>query len=305
MKTYKHADDVYDIKELKIDYSINGGVAKGGNLACFCPNPDHEDNKGSFNVWVLPNTATATYGVGNCLVCGDYAKNVFSLYGYNIASAPTDFDKLAERVLNILHPPEDDEFTLPATRTMFIEDFRGISSETYAKHDAFLSSWCDETYRINGGVAKRIWFPIYNDDGTVRFIHGRLLKDSKISSVMAQKYHNAPKGKKKDYYPNNPEADENGVLYLVEGFFDYLALYDAGVKNVVCIFGTGKGVNFSNLDAETLVLALDNDKNESGQKAAKALRKRLREEFIVRNLTLPVGEDPASIGKEKIAEYFR
>jgi DNA primase len=87
-------------------------------------------------------------------------------------------------------------------------------------------------------------------------------------------------------------------VILVEGLFDYAALWQAGFHNVTCSLGT-------NLNARQLrqlcdglrgvYLAFDADQNGSGQKAAQSLACRLREHGVsARIVSLPEGRDPNS-----------
>jgi DNA primase len=87
-------------------------------------------------------------------------------------------------------------------------------------------------------------------------------------------------------------------VILVEGLFDYAALWQAGFHNVTCSLGTN--LNARQLrqlcdGPRTVCLAFDADKNGSGQQAAQALTCRLTEQGVnVRTVTLPEGQDPNS-----------
>ena len=87
-------------------------------------------------------------------------------------------------------------------------------------------------------------------------------------------------------------------VILVEGLFDYAALWQAGFRNVTCSMGTNLNARqFRQLcdDPRTVYLALDADRNCSGQQAAQSLVCRLGEQGInVRTVALPVGHDPNS-----------
>lgn len=87
-------------------------------------------------------------------------------------------------------------------------------------------------------------------------------------------------------------------VILVEGLFDYAALWEAGFHNVTCSFGTNLNVRqFRQLcdGRRAVYLAFDTDANGSGQKAAQSLACRLREHDVtVRTVSLPDGHDPNS-----------
>src|SRR5258708_18392531 len=87
-------------------------------------------------------------------------------------------------------------------------------------------------------------------------------------------------------------------VILVEGLFDYAALWEAGFRNVTCSLGTNLNARqFRQLcdGLRTVYLAFDTDSNGSGQQAAQALALRLAEQGVnVRTVALPEGDDPNS-----------
>jgi len=87
-------------------------------------------------------------------------------------------------------------------------------------------------------------------------------------------------------------------VILVEGLFDYAALWQAGFHNVTCSLGTHLNARqFRQLcdNPRTVHLAFDADRNSSGQNAAQSLAYRLREHGLnVRTILLPEGHDPNS-----------
>jgi DNA primase len=87
-------------------------------------------------------------------------------------------------------------------------------------------------------------------------------------------------------------------VILVEGLFDYAALWQAGFHNVTCSMGNHlNGHQYRQLcdRPRTVYLAFDADTNGSGQQAAQSLACRLREHGMnVRRVSLPDGHDPNS-----------
>jgi len=87
-------------------------------------------------------------------------------------------------------------------------------------------------------------------------------------------------------------------VILVEGLFDYAALWQAGFYNVTCSMGTHLNARqFRQLcdGPRTVYLAFDADWNGSGQQAAQSLVCRLGEQGVnVRTVALPDGHDPNS-----------
>ena len=87
-------------------------------------------------------------------------------------------------------------------------------------------------------------------------------------------------------------------VILVEGLFDYAALWQAGFHNVTCSMGNHLNARqFRQLcdSSRTVYLAFDADRNGSGQQAAQSLACRLGEQGVnVRTVALPDGHDPNS-----------
>jgi DNA primase len=99
-------------------------------------------------------------------------------------------------------------------------------------------------------------------------------------------------------------------VILVEGLFDYAALWQAGLHNVTCSMGNHLNVRqYRQLcdHPRTVYIAFDADTNGSGQQAAQSLAARLREQGInVRGVSLPDGHDPNSFFVENgDARQFR
>jgi DNA primase len=87
-------------------------------------------------------------------------------------------------------------------------------------------------------------------------------------------------------------------VILVEGLFDYAALWEAGFLNVTCSLGTHLNADqFRQLcdGQRTVYLVFDTDQNHSGQQAAVQLARRLAAQGIpARRVLLPEGHDPNS-----------
>jgi DNA primase len=94
-------------------------------------------------------------------------------------------------------------------------------------------------------------------------------------------------------------------VILVEGLFDYAALWQAGFHNVTCSMGNQLNLHqFRQLcdSPRTVYLAFDADANGSGHKAAQSLAGRLREQGLhARTISLPNGHDPNSFFVEPAA----
>jgi DNA primase len=87
-------------------------------------------------------------------------------------------------------------------------------------------------------------------------------------------------------------------VILVEGLFDYAAVWQAGFHNVTCAMGTHLNARqFQQLcdGPRTVYLAFDSDANEGGQQAAQGMSRRLWAQTVTaRRVHLPDGHDPNS-----------
>jgi DNA primase len=89
------------------------------------------------------------------------------------------------------------------------------------------------------------------------------------------------------------------AVILVEGLFDLAVLWQVGLRNTTCSFGTHLTSTqlrqLAHPPGRQVFLAYDQDENQAGQRASQALARQLRllgaDVFLV---TLPNGEDPNS-----------
>jgi len=135
------------------------------------------------------------------------------------------------------------------------------SSDALLKSGLFIDTKQGYIDRFKG----RIIFPIHNATGKTIAFSGRIVKDSKIA-----KYVNSPE---------TPIYHKSNVLYglheskhhmrtsksaiVVEGYFDYLQLFQSGIKNVVAISGTAftdKHAQLLRRYTNNIFLAYDGDK---------------------------------------------
>jgi DNA primase len=103
-------------------------------------------------------------------------------------------------------------------------------------------------------------------------------------------------------------------LVIVEGIFDMLNMYDKGLENVICAFGTNtlqndtksKLLPFKAQGITHIYLLFDGD--EAGEKAAANLKPIIEEDgFIVEIIKLPDNRDPGELDVfevRSIAEYI-
>jgi len=155
----------------------------------------------------------------------------------------------------------------------------------------------------------RIMFPICNDVGEVIAFSGRLLKDEEG----AAKYLNSPetplfrKGNVLfGLHKSKRALIEANCAIVCEGQLDLISLFEAGITNVVAPQGTAFTENQARIlkrFADEVVLCFDSD--AAGAKAAeRSLDALLENNFIIRVVELPPGEDPDSLVRRDGKEQF-
>jgi DNA primase len=155
----------------------------------------------------------------------------------------------------------------------------------------------------------RIIFPICNREGEVIAFSGRLLKDEEG----AAKYLNSPetplfrKGNVLfGLHKSKRALIEANCAIVCEGQLDLISLFEAGITNVVAPQGTAFTENQARVlkrFAEEVVLCFDSD--AAGAKAGeRSLDALLANDFIVRVVELPPGEDPDSLVRREGTEQF-
>ena len=174
----------------------------------------------------------------------------------------------------------------------------------------------DENYLIETGLAfrsdrdgklldrfrGRIMFPIHNHMGKVVGFGGRILDAQKKMA----KYINSPESDiyQKSYILYGLHQGKKAIrdldrAILVEGYMDVIALYQAGIENVVASSGTALTVEqIRLLKRFTHNILLIYDADRAGVNAAlRGIDLLLEQEMNIRVLLLPEGEDPDSYVK--------
>ncbi|RMD50204.1 MAG: DNA primase [Ignavibacteria bacterium] len=160
----------------------------------------------------------------------------------------------------------------------------------------------------------RIIYPIFSTNGRVIAFGGRILNPN----AKGAKYLNSPESKlyskrKVLYglYQSKEEIRKLDKAILVEGYMDVIALFQAGVKNVVASSGTAltdDQVKLLSRFTKNIVVLFDAD--TAGQNAAlRSIEILLKNNFEIQVLTLPEGEDPDSFiqkfGKDEFEERMK
>lgn len=153
----------------------------------------------------------------------------------------------------------------------------------------------------------RLIFPIRDARGQVIAFAGRVLDAS------LPKYINSPESPL--YHKSSvlfgldtalPAVRAENAVIIVEGYFDHLALYRAGIRNVVATCGTALTASHAGLikrHAERVYTLFDSD--GAGKKATiKSMELFLEQRIPAYVITLPDGDDPDSFMAGKPVEAF-
>lgn len=109
----------------------------------------------------------------------------------------------------------------------------------------------------------RIVFPIENEEGKIVGFSGRCLNDQKCEPKYLNSLTNSLFSKSEILYNFANAILDSGTqeIILTEGFFDVIAFYKAGIKNVVGLMGTSLSKKHCQmLSNYTIIIALDDDK---------------------------------------------
>lgn len=280
------SDPVLDLlQKNQLSYTVSGR-----DYLIKCLNPEHEDSNPSFRV-------DKVSGVAHCFACG-FKTNVFKFFGVFTNPVPIKIAALKEK-LNELKTANLG-LELPNGHTPWTKQFRGISPATLKHFGAFYTNAVEK-------LQDRIVFPIQDiRQKTVVFVARHTLSQGN------PRYVNYPSGVKIPVFPAHLPSGYSSMV-IVEGIFDMLNLYDKGLENVVCAFGTNtlqnetkqKLLPFKAQGITHVYLLFDGD--EAGRKAAQALKPVIEQEgFIVEIINLPDDTDPGELDEEDVrglAEY--
>ena len=153
----------------------------------------------------------------------------------------------------------------------------------------------------------RIMFPIFDINMQVAGFGGRVMDDA------MPKYMNSPEtpvyNKSRILYGLHASKQfcrQEGFVYIVEGYFDFLSLFQQGIKNTVASLGTAlthDHVRILKGYASKMILVFDSD--TAGINAAKrSIKIFMREGVDIRILVLPEDSDPDSYVMEHGPEAF-
>lgn len=183
----------------------------------------------------------------------------------------------------------------------------GFSLNPYKKSGLLLES--EKSGKLFDRFRNRLMFPIHNQSGKVIGFGGRALLDEPNSP----KYMNSPESpvyqKSRILYGlyfSKEAIRESGAVIFVEGYMDFLQLYQAGIRNVVATSGTALTEEHARLIRRyTSRVYLCYDADTAGINAAVRGGEILFQQLLeVEALILPAGEDPDSFVKANGKEAF-
>tara|TARA_B100000073_G_scaffold337146_1_gene332743 strand:- start:233 stop:1069 length:837 start_codon:yes stop_codon:yes gene_type:complete len=263
------------LQERKLDFKVSGR-----DYLVKCLNPDHEDKNPSMRIDNIT-------GIFNCFSCG-FKGNIFKLFG-----APSNYlDVKRQKLIDAIEQKRSSSVGLPFPKgyTPYVGNWRNIKPETYKHFDAFLHH---ETQFVG-----RVVFPIRDITGKVVAFNGRHMTLSEKLKYMIY-----PPQATLPLYPASIKPIK-GRAILVEGIFDMINLFDKGLSNAICCFGT------NNVDADKLsilkmqdIMGVDIifDGDDAGQKAAENVKILAeRAGLITRNVNLGQNIDPGSLVEQQV-----
>ena len=181
---------------------------------------------------------------------------------------------------------------------------RGVSEETLRLFQGGLVK--------EGTMANRYVFPILNSKKELTGISGRCILGDQSNKSRPKWKHRGSKSHWK--YPLQANFDilkKEKEFFLVESIGDMLSLWDAGIKNVLVIFGLNvpKGIlNFLlKVDPTQVILSLNNDSggNSAGNNAAQKNYKKMLKYFDKDQIMihLPTKNDFGEMSHEEIRDW--
>lgn len=274
------------IQKQSLAYQISGR-----DYVIHCLNPEHPDTNPSLRI----DKVTGSF---HCFAC-HFKGNIFKHFGIFTNQTPAKIAKLKDKLAAL---KQANDLELPNGAVPYLRVFRGISVATLKKFGAFYTQHEEK-------LVDRICFPITDiTNKTVVFVARHTLSQGN------PRYVNYPSGVSMPLFPAAAPSDTKSMV-LVEGLFDFLNLYDKGLHNAACCFGTntlGKNMQQKLMPYKAqgithIYVLFDGD--DAGAKAANELKPEIEScGFVVEIVKLPDGTDPGDLDQEdvtSIAEYTK
>ena len=264
----------------------------GGNQSCLAVRKDN----GSFKDFKTGQT-------------GSFRELIYLTAGDEAEKYLEDFDASN----HLLNPPQ------PEIVKRISYD-RSILHKLYPKWDLYINDGISEKtmrefevgYKAEDHLFKRYCFPIYDEKGAIIGFAGRHETKEVPDGVPKWKLH----GHKKEWlwplHVNACDIDEAQEVILVESPNCVFHLWEAGIKNVVCLFGIEiSPAVFKYLiktQPKKVIIATNNDAADNGyagQTAAKKIREALSTFFSEQRLPicLPTRKDFGMMNTEEILTW--
>ena len=267
-----------DVEQLLVQKKI-AYVQSGKDYKVCCLNPEHDDSNPSMRI----DRITGIFG---CFACG-FKGNIFSFFEEKanfLQMQKALFKRKIEKKL-----AENIGLEMPKNKVDFNRNWRNISAETFKHFEAFEHN--------NPDFIGRVVFPVRSISGKILGFNARSL-----SPETFPKYLISPADSSFPLFPARV-APNQGRVILVEGIFDMLNLYDKGLTNTVCAFGTQK------LTKDKLILLkvqgvtgidIMFDSDEAGQAAAAKAAEMIESlEMTTKTISLKNG-DPGEMTAQQV-----
>lgn len=265
------------VEQLLLDNKVQY-FKSGRDFKVKCLNPEHEDTNPSMRV-------DSVTGIFNCFSCG-FKGNLFYHFGEAPVGLGIERELLKEKIKKKMPKPYNT--IMPNTYQEFNREYRNISARTFKEFEAFTSM----------DFPDRLMFPIRTLSGSIEVLIGRAMGLTEYKN----KYQFYPKHTSPPMFPLQKITGNKPVI-LVEGIFDLLNLYDKGLSNVLCVWGTST-VNEQKLSTlhimgvQNLQIFFDGD--DAGQTAASKVKELAeRMHFSVKNICFK-NKDPGELTETQV-----
>lgn len=197
-----------------------------------------------------------------------------------------------------------------------IRDSRAQRIRDFIDSRGILPEICREFgigYSNRGFFFDRITIPIHDHIGNLVGFTGRATKDEikpKYKNSENSEYFNKSRLVFNEHRASKAISESDSVVF-VEGHFDVITLYQAGIRNVVAMQGTGAPSEavIKRISRKTKRFILCFDADEGGHKAVEQFIKTAgpmacRGEITISVARLPEGTDPDQCVRENIIDIF-
>lgn len=282
---------------IDIDKLENIRTTSGGVISCACPacRADNRDSKGEhLRVW--PNMAF------NCVVDNskEHNKQILAIAGTEASP---------EKLLEIELAQSKQAIRLPKKREWPISILDGlINDNSYWKKrgiSVFTCEYFKMGVAVKGHMINRNVLPIFNLSRTkIIGFSGRALKPN-----MEPKYKHIGDKMKWIFPANSEEIKRTKKVILVESHADVLYLWDMGIKNTHCLFGTVLSSNsisyIVSLAPQEILISTNNEDSKIGNNSALSIMDTLLQVFNESSIkiALPIKKDFNEMTIEEIQQW--